>query len=32
MAASLTVSVPVAVGFLFLQRYLVAGVTAGAVK
>jgi multiple sugar transport system permease protein len=32
MAASLTVSVPVAVGFLFLQRYLVAGMTAGAVK
>jgi multiple sugar transport system permease protein len=32
MAASLTVSVPVVVGFLLLQRYLVAGVTAGAVK
>ncbi len=32
MAASLTVSVPVAAGFLFLQRYLVAGMTAGAVK
>ena len=32
MAASLTVSVPVVVGFLALQRYLVAGVTAGAVK
>ncbi len=32
MAASLTVSVPVAAGFLLLQRYLVAGMTAGAVK
>ncbi|GMA88208.1 hypothetical protein GCM10025868_34580 [Angustibacter aerolatus] len=32
MAASLTVSVPVVVGFLLLQRYLVAGMTAGAVK
>jgi multiple sugar transport system permease protein len=32
MAASLTVSVPVVIGFLLLQRYLVAGVTAGAVK
>jgi multiple sugar transport system permease protein len=32
MAASLTVSVPVVVGFLFLQRYLVAGLTAGSVK
>jgi ABC-type sugar transport system, permease component len=31
MAASLTVSVPVVIGFL-LQRYLVAGLTAGAVK
>lgn len=32
MAASLTVSVPVVVGFLALQRYLVAGMTAGSVK
>ena len=32
MAASLTVSVPVVIAFLLLQRYLVAGVTAGAVK
>ena len=32
MAASLTVSVPVVVGFLLLQRYLVAGMTAGSVK
>ncbi|MFG2333959.1 carbohydrate ABC transporter permease [Streptomyces sp. NPDC048604] len=32
MAASLVVSVPVVAGFLFLQRYLVAGFTAGAVK
>lgn len=32
MAASLTVSVPVVVGFLTLQRYLVAGMTAGSVK
>ncbi|MEU4510512.1 carbohydrate ABC transporter permease [Nonomuraea wenchangensis] len=32
MAASLTVSVPVVAGFLLLQRYLVAGLTAGAVK
>ena len=32
MAASLTVSVPVVLGFLFLQRYLVAGLTAGSVK
>jgi multiple sugar transport system permease protein len=32
MAASLIVSVPVVVGFLLLQRYLVAGLTAGAVK
>ena len=32
MAASLTVSVPVVVGFLVLQRYLVAGMTAGSVK
>ncbi|WTW92837.1 carbohydrate ABC transporter permease [Streptomycetaceae bacterium NBC_01309] len=32
MAASLVVSVPVVAGFLFLQRYLVAGLTAGAVK
>jgi multiple sugar transport system permease protein len=32
MAASLVVSVPVVCGFLLLQRYLVAGLTAGAVK
>lgn len=32
MAASLVVSVPVVAGFLILQRYLVAGLTAGAVK
>lgn len=32
MAASVVVSVPVVVGFLLLQRYLVRGLTAGAVK
>lgn len=32
MAASLTVSAPVVAGFLLLQRFLVAGMTAGAVK
>lgn len=32
MAASLTVSVPVVIGFLLLQKYLVAGITAGSVK
>jgi multiple sugar transport system permease protein len=32
MAASLVVSVPVVIGFLLLQRYFVAGLTAGAVK
>ncbi|BCB91380.1 carbohydrate ABC transporter permease [Phytohabitans suffuscus] len=32
MAASLVVSVPVVAGFLMLQRYFVAGLTAGAVK
>jgi multiple sugar transport system permease protein len=32
MAASLVVSVPVVAGFLALQRYFVAGLTAGAVK
>ena len=32
MAASLVVSIPVVVGFLLLQRYLVAGLTAGSVK
>ena len=32
MAASLVVSVPVVAGFLVLQRYLVPGLTAGAVK
>jgi multiple sugar transport system permease protein len=32
MAAALTVSLPIVVGFLLLQRYLVAGMTAGSVK
>jgi multiple sugar transport system permease protein len=32
MAASLVVSVPVVIGFLLLQKYLVAGLTSGAVK
>ena len=32
MAASLIVSIPIVAGFLLLQRYLVAGLTAGAVK
>jgi multiple sugar transport system permease protein len=32
MAASLTVCVPIVVGFLLLQRFLVSGMTAGAVK
>jgi multiple sugar transport system permease protein len=32
MAASLVVSVPVVAGFLFLQRYFIAGLTAGAVR
>jgi multiple sugar transport system permease protein len=32
MAASIVVSLPVVAGFLLLQRYLVAGLTAGAVK
>jgi len=32
MAASLTVSIPVVVGFLLLQRYFVRGLSAGAVK
>jgi multiple sugar transport system permease protein len=32
MAASLTVSLPVVLGFLLLQRFMVAGMTAGAVK
>jgi multiple sugar transport system permease protein len=32
MAASVVVSIPVVVGFLLLQRYLVQGLTAGAVK
>lgn len=32
MAASLVVSLPVAVAFMLLQRYLVSGMTAGAVK
>ncbi|MCW2944667.1 MAG: multiple sugar transport system permease protein [Actinoallomurus sp.] len=32
MAAALVVSTPIVIGFLLLQRYLVAGLTAGAVK
>jgi len=32
MAASLAVSLPVVIGFVILQRYLVAGLTSGAVK
>jgi multiple sugar transport system permease protein len=32
MAASIVVSIPVVVGFLFLQKYLVQGLTAGAIK
>ena len=32
MAASLVVSVPVVAGFLLMQRYLVTGLTSGAVK
>jgi multiple sugar transport system permease protein len=32
MAASLVVSIPVVAGFLFLQRYFIAGLTAGSVK
>jgi multiple sugar transport system permease protein len=32
MAASLVVSIPVVVAFMFLQRYLVGGMTAGSVK
>ena len=32
MAASLVVSLPVVIGFTVLQRYLVAGLTSGAVK
>jgi multiple sugar transport system permease protein len=32
MAASLVVSLPVVIGFIVLQRYLVGGLTAGAVK
>jgi multiple sugar transport system permease protein len=32
MAASIVVSIPVVAGFLLMQRYLVAGLTAGAVK
>ncbi|MGO2080606.1 hypothetical protein [Glutamicibacter arilaitensis] len=32
MADSVVVSIPVLVGFLFAQRYLVAGLSSGAVK
>jgi len=32
MAASLLASIPVVIGFILLQRYFIAGVTAGAVK
>jgi multiple sugar transport system permease protein len=32
MAASIVVSIPVVVAFLLLQRFLVSGLTAGAVK
>jgi multiple sugar transport system permease protein len=32
MAASVWVSIPVTVGFIFLQRFFVQGLTAGAVK
>jgi multiple sugar transport system permease protein len=32
MAASLVVSLPVAIAFIALQRFLVGGLTAGAVK
>ncbi len=32
MAAALTVTVPVVIGFLFLQKYLIQGLTAGSVK
>ena len=32
MAASLVVSLPIVVAFLFLQKYLVAGLTSGSVK
>lgn len=32
MAASLVVSIPVVAGFLLMQKYLIAGLTAGAVK
>ena len=32
MAASLVVSAPIVVAFLLLQRYITAGMTAGAVK
>jgi multiple sugar transport system permease protein len=32
MAASIVVSIPVVAGFLLMQRFLVAGLTAGSVK
>jgi multiple sugar transport system permease protein len=32
MAASLTVSIPIVAAFLLLQRFMVSGMTAGAVK
>jgi multiple sugar transport system permease protein len=32
MAASLVVSLPIVLAFLFLQKYLVAGLTSGSVK
>jgi multiple sugar transport system permease protein len=32
MAASIVVSIPVVAGFLLMQRFLVIGLTAGAVK
>jgi multiple sugar transport system permease protein len=32
MAASIVVSIPVVIGFLALQKYIVQGLTSGAVK